>query len=469
MITSPRNKRIVEAARLKKRGLREQYRRFRVEGAQATAEAISAGVAETVFVVPGSSGRVPEVVDLAGGRGVEVVEVSDSVVAHLTSAVTPQGIVALATFVDVPLEDLPMTGIVPVLCSVRDPGNAGTVLRSADASAASGVVFTSGSVDVYNQKTVRASAGSLFHVPVVRDVPVDEAVARLRHAGAMVLAADADGETSMHEADLGGPTALLLGNEAWGLPDEIRSLADETVRVPIAGRAESLNLAAAAALLMFEAARQRGAPRSDLASVVTSFAHDLRLPLTALKGFTATLVDRWDRFEDPAKQEMISGMLLDLDRVAAMITLVVDAARLESGAFRHEVESHDAAPVLASLASLFDRSPDYPPLEATGDAAVALEPTRLYALLVVLCDGVLWWGREGPIRVQARREGTHAVIVLRRSGAPPDDPETAFGGPGQEGSKIGLHVARRIVRALGGTLTLEGGADEIRFRLSLPS
>jgi TrmH family RNA methyltransferase len=470
VITSTRNKRVADAAKLKKRGLREQYRRFLVEGAQATGEGVEAGALESLFVVPGGGGRIPDVTADAATRGIDVLEVSEAVIAHLTSAVTPQGIAAVSRFVDVPLADLPSDGVVAVLCSVRDPGNAGTVLRSADAAGAAGVVFTKDSVDVYNQKTVRASAGSLFHLPVVRNVDVAEAVSSLRAGGRRVLAADANGDVSMLDADLSRPTALLLGNEAWGLPEEVRSLADGTVRVPIEGRVESLNLAAAAALLLFESARRRGGEGmtpGDLPALIRAFAHDLRLPLTALKGFATTLVERWDRFADDARKELVSGMLLDLDRVAAMVSLVVDAARLESGDIRLPTESHEVAPVLASLSSLFERSPDYPPLEATGAAIVALEPPRLHALLVVLCEGALWWGREGPIRVEARQEGSMAVIELRRTGTPPDDPEMAFAGPAQEGSKIGLHIARRLADSLGGSLVLEP-ADEIRFRLSLP-
>lgn len=260
MITSTRNKRVASATKLKKRGLREQYRLFLLEGAQATAEGLEAKAVETVFHVGDPSGRVPEVVEAARAAGVEVLGVTDSVMAHLTSAVTPQGLVAVARFVDVPAAELkPDGGVIPILCSVRDPGNAGTILRSADAAGAAAVAFTRDSVDVYNPKTVRASAGSLFHLPVVRDADPKEVVDGLRERGTQVLAADARGEVSMYEADLARPTALLLGNEAWGLTVETRKLADASVRVPIEGRAESLNLAAAAALLMFEAARQRGA------------------------------------------------------------------------------------------------------------------------------------------------------------------------------------------------------------------
>ena len=123
----------------------------------------------------------------------------------------------------------------PVLVEVRDPGNAGTVLRSADASGAGAVVFTRGSVDVYNPKTVRATAGSLFHLPVVREADLEETLSVLRARGFAVLAADAEGPGSVFETDLSGPVAVLFGNEAHGLSPEVRALADATVRVPITG------------------------------------------------------------------------------------------------------------------------------------------------------------------------------------------------------------------------------------------
>jgi TrmH family RNA methyltransferase len=151
-----------------------------------------------------------------------------------------------------------------VLAHVRDPGNAGTVLRCADAAGADAVVLTGASVDLYNPKAVRASAGSLFHLPVAVGLPVQEAVAGLRDAGVRVLAADGAGDrdldTELDEGALGRPTAWIFGNEAWGLPEETRALADEVVRVPIHGRAESLNLATAAAVCLYASAREQRAP-----------------------------------------------------------------------------------------------------------------------------------------------------------------------------------------------------------------
>ena len=469
MITSTQNRRVSAAARLRKRGLRDQDRLFLVEGAQAVGEAVDAAAVESVFHIPGSTGRVPEVVAAARRAGADVLEVAPPVMAHLTSAVTPQGVVAVARFVDVAVAELPGTGLIPVLSSVRDPGNAGTILRSADAAGASGVVITRDSVDVYNPKAVRASAGSMFHVPVVRDVHPAEAVAALRDRGARVLAAAADGEVSMYDADLAGPTALLLGNEAWGLPAEVRSLADQTVRVPIHGRAESLNLAAAAALLMFESARQREVGSGGIGAVVSASVHDVRLPLTALRGFASTLVDRWDVFDDSSRREMVQAMVLDVERVSSMVTLLVEVARIDQGRFRARGERRDVSEAVAATADLFLRSRDYPDVEATGSGEVAVDRDRVQALLLALCDGAMWWGQEGPIEIVIRAEDGGAVVDVHRAGTGPseDEVETMFAGPPAEGSKIGLYLARRVAEASGGSLSAEGGGG-VTFQLRLP-
>jgi TrmH family RNA methyltransferase len=441
-----------------------------VEGAQAAGEAVEAGAAEAIFHVAGATGRTPEVLERARAAGVPITEVSEAVMAHLTSAVTPQGIVAVARCVDVPLEDLPHDlGLVPVLCAVRDPGNAGAILRSADASGASAVVFSTSSVDVYNSKTVRASAGSLFHLPVVREAAAPEAVAALRDRGARILAAAADGERSLYEADLTEPVAVLFGNEAWGLRPEVRELADEAVRVPIEGRAESLNLASAAALVMFEGTRQRGRP-GGLAALVSAFAHDLRLPLTAVKGFAATLVDRWGAFDDRDRRAMVEGMLLDAERAAASVTMIVEAARLASGQFRPSVERREVAEVAAWAAALFDRTADYPSVRVSGTGEVAVETDRLRALFLALCDGAIWWGREGPIEIEIVPDGGAVRVEVHRRGGGPEAEDLArmFDGPGSPGSKVGLHVARLLAEAHGGALTCQGG-DGVRFILVFPA
>src|SRR5438128_5907588 len=288
--------------------MREKDRLFLVEGSQGVEEALAAGGAvRDLFVTPASEERLDGLVLMARSAGVPVHTVAPDIMGHLTSTVTPQGVVAVAGFVDVAMEDHDAeAGTIAILVEVRDPGNAGTILRSADASGAAGLVFTKSSVDVYNPKAVRATAGSLFNVPVVRGEEIEATVEVLRARGLAIVAATADGQRSVYDADLSVGTAVIFGNEARGLSPETRALADRTVRVPIFGRAESLNLAAAATLVLFEAARQRSGGASDaLAQIVAGAAHDIRSPLTALKGFATTLVSKWDRLDDEQRLMML--------------------------------------------------------------------------------------------------------------------------------------------------------------------
>jgi TrmH family RNA methyltransferase len=159
------------------------------------------------------------------------------------------------------LDDLLATAptLVTVLAHARDPGNVGTVIRCSDAAGVGGVVLTEASVDPLNPKAVRASAGSLFHLPVVTGPSAEDLLPALRAAGLHVLAADGAGERDLDDllddGSLAAPTAWVFGNEAWGLPEATRALCDDVVRVPIHGRAESLNLATAAAVCLYASAR----------------------------------------------------------------------------------------------------------------------------------------------------------------------------------------------------------------------
>jgi RNA methyltransferase, TrmH family len=204
----------------------------------------------------------------ARDAGADISLVSGEVMSELAQTVTPQGLLAVCDFVDVPLDQLDNSKmrLAAVLANVRDPGNAGTVLRTADAAGADAVIFADASVDPYNGKCVRASAGSLFHLPVVAGARLADAVAALRRAGLRIVAADGRSAVTLDDpetrAALTAPTAWLFGNEAWGLPPELLALADQSVAVPIYGRAESLNLAAAAAVCLYASASAEAAGRA---------------------------------------------------------------------------------------------------------------------------------------------------------------------------------------------------------------
>ncbi|MFC8081068.1 TrmH family RNA methyltransferase [Streptomyces sp. NPDC057307] len=266
-LISPRSPRVTAARRLVRRAFRGKERRFIAEGPQAVREAVAHrgddGLPTLIelFTTVEAAERYADIVDAARAAGAQVHYADAAVVADVSQTVTPQGLLGVCRFLDSPFESVlrARPRLVAVLAHVRDPGNAGTVLRCADAAGADAVVLTDASVDLYNPKSVRASVGSLFHLPVAVGVPVEEAVAGLRGAGVRILAADGAGDDDLDDeldaGTMGGPTAWIFGNEAWGLPAETRALADAVVRVPIHGRAESLNLATAAAVCLYASAR----------------------------------------------------------------------------------------------------------------------------------------------------------------------------------------------------------------------
>ncbi|MFZ5848240.1 MAG: TrmH family RNA methyltransferase [Actinomycetota bacterium] len=272
-VLSARSGRVKAARRLARRVSRAETRLFLAEGPQAVREALElAGCVAEVFALPRAAESHPELSARAADQGIAWHLVDDDALRSLAETVHPQGVVAVCRFLDRPLTavlpepPVATPALVAVCADVRDPGNAGTVIRSADAAGASAVVLTGSSVDPYNGKAVRASAGSLFHLGLAIEPDTAEVVAELRRRGFLVLAADGAGETDLDRALDDGlldlPTAWLFGNEAWGLPDEVAALADHRVRIPIHGRAESLNLATAAAVCLYASAgAQRRAAR----------------------------------------------------------------------------------------------------------------------------------------------------------------------------------------------------------------
>lgn len=229
---------------------------FLVEGPRAIAEAL--GCLERAFITEAFAAREGGLVATLRRAGCEVLLVTEPVLAHLAGTVTPQGVVGVARLASPAVTDvLAAADLAVVLVGASDPGNLGTILRTADAAGTDAVVVCSGSVDPHNPKAVRASAGSLFHLPVARGLDPHRAVEACRTAGLRPIAVDGRGEVTHTEADLTGRSALLFGSEAHGLDEGLLAACDARVRVPIHGGAESLNLAAAAAVVLYEAARQR--------------------------------------------------------------------------------------------------------------------------------------------------------------------------------------------------------------------
>jgi TrmH family RNA methyltransferase len=258
-LLTERSGRVAAARKLTRRAGRDDAGAFLAEGRQAVAEALALAMADPAAVREVFATEAAAAVhrDLLAGTAVPVRLVTERAAAGLSETVTPQGLVAVCALRDVPADRLVTDppALAVGLAGLADPGNAGTVLRTADACGAGAVVFGAGSADPYGGKAVRASAGSLFHLDVVRGAPLLPLVADLRSRGVTVLVADGGGETALDAAAvdglLAGPVLWLFGNEARGVPPELAGAADARVRIPMRGRAESLNLAAAAAICLF--------------------------------------------------------------------------------------------------------------------------------------------------------------------------------------------------------------------------
>jgi TrmH family RNA methyltransferase len=474
VITSTRNERVASALKLHKRVLRDAERRFLVEGAQCVTEALghAGGLVRLYHRDPAHP-----VVERARAAGTELVEVSEDVMGKLTSTVTPQGLVGVADYVDVALDALPPdAACVALLHSVRDPGNAGTILRSADAVGAGGVVFSSESVDLYNPKTVRASAGSLFHLPVVRGVETPVAVEALRGRGMRVLAMDARGDADLYEVDLSDPVAFVFGNEAWGLPEDVARVADATVRVPISGEAESLNLAAAATVCLFEWGRQRReGRRAVLETIIAAAAHDIRSPLTAMKGFGHALATRWGQMTEEQRDLMLAGIVYDTDRLNGILRQLVDAARLAAGSLDLFPERVDVGKLVQAVADSVRRDPDHPPVEwSDGTVEAFVDPERLRMILEAFIESLVWWTNEGPVEVRGALRADRLSLEVTRGGTElsQQDAERLFRPrpPGSgAGSKIGLFVALGVAAAQGGTASVRVEGGTLSFLLDVPA
>ncbi len=258
-ITSTRNPRVRDLVALHRRRERRARGQHLVEGPNAVLAALAAGVVEELWATEEA---------LAGLElpvGTPLVPVAEHVLDRLADAKTPQGIVALARTPSVSLSEVVGRGLLVVLDAVADPGNIGTIVRTADAAGATAVVVTEGSADVFAPKTVRAAAGSTYHLPIVTDVAMAEVIDACQAAEQSVFGLDGSGERSVEDLERNhAAVALVLGNEAHGLSGATTELLDGRVAIALRGRAESLNVAAAAAIAIYAAARGvHGGPAPD--------------------------------------------------------------------------------------------------------------------------------------------------------------------------------------------------------------
>jgi TrmH family RNA methyltransferase len=264
-ITSFRNPRVKYLRSLRHRKYRRREGSFLVEGIRLVEEALALGASvETLVYAPGLlvSERAQALVDQV--EPARRLALAGDVFRSLSDRDDPQGIAAVVRIQDRPLDDIPLSDdmLVVVAYQLRDPGNLGSLIRTADAAGATGVIVVEPSVDLYDPQAVRATMGSLFALPIVRlaeGTALSSWYAKLRAAGLplLVVASSAHGEKAHFDLDYRRPVVLLAGSERHGLPESAREGADASVRLPIAGRATSLNVSAATAALVYEVLRQR--------------------------------------------------------------------------------------------------------------------------------------------------------------------------------------------------------------------
>ena len=259
MLENPRSPRVRAVAKLTKRSARQETGLFLLEGPQAAREALAyrPDTIVEIFATPAAMEKHQDVRDAARAAGLDVEFTTESVLDAMADTVTPQGIVAVARQSPSAVKDVfaAAPSLIAICEEVRDPGNLGTIIRAADAAGADAVILTGRTVDPYNPKVVRATTGSLFHLPIAVGADLADVVARAHGVGLRVVAADVGGEDFLaHRPTLAEPTAWLFGNEARGLEEGALSLVDLTLRLPIYGRAESLNLATAASVCLYESA-----------------------------------------------------------------------------------------------------------------------------------------------------------------------------------------------------------------------
>lgn len=257
-LTRLQNPMVKAAAELKQKKYRQQQGLFLAEGLRTVEEAVRYGAVQSIFYTAIEDDRTRAVLEEAAAKQIKLVCVSDKVLKKIADTETPQGITAVCEMRSKRLDDFLASGkMLLVLDRVTDPGNIGTMLRTADAAGVGGLLLLQGCADIYAPKTVRASMGSLFHLPVLSGLSEELLVQAARKAGYELLVTCLDGADNLYKADLQGRIAFVMGNEANGVSPALLAAADKRVFIPMQGRAESLNVAMAAGIVMFEALRQK--------------------------------------------------------------------------------------------------------------------------------------------------------------------------------------------------------------------
>lgn len=263
MLTSTQNPTVKRFNSLRQKKTRKSSGKFLIEGIHLVSEAMRAGLVERV-IYSESVLRTFEGKDLVGriiSSAIPSEEANEKVIRYLSEVETPQGIIASVKPKNPDIGSLfeAADPLIVVACAVQDPGNLGTMIRTADAAGCSGIILSAGTVDPYNDKVIRASSGSIFHLNIVKIDDIIELASALKRRGVRIISTYVGAEKDYFSVDLGGPVAVMIGSESKGLPPDVERLSDESVSIPMVGGAESLNAAVSCAVILYEALRQRRA------------------------------------------------------------------------------------------------------------------------------------------------------------------------------------------------------------------
>jgi TrmH family RNA methyltransferase len=260
-LTGSSNPVIKEVRSLRNRSAREKKGIYFIEGSKFVAEALKENT-DILYIIMSDmflagQGK-EELADIIEKSSIRCYGVPESLFGSISDTRTPQGILAVLRLQRQALKEaVPGKGMLVVMDNVRDPGNMGTIIRTADAAGCAGVIVTEGCVDVFNPKVLRSTMGSIFHIPVYHCGSVEEALKKVKESGFLICSSHLEGATDIFDVDLTGNVALVIGSEAGGVSESAVRNADLLVRIPMAGRAESLNVSVAAGIMMFEAVRQK--------------------------------------------------------------------------------------------------------------------------------------------------------------------------------------------------------------------
>ena len=260
-LTASQNPVIKEVRALKNKNDREEKKLFFIEGTRFVAEAMKENSDIKYIIVSDtflSNTATSDLMRVTDDMAITSYTVPDSLFGSITDTKTPQGILAVLALERKQLKDAVLSkGLLIILDTIKDPGNMGTIIRTADAAGCAGVIVPEGCVDVFNPKVLRSTMGSVFHVPIYHCGSIAEAMNITRKQGFLLCASHLEGSVSLYEADLSGQAALIIGSEAEGISPETAKNSDLLIKIPMEGRAESLNASVAAGVMIFEAMRQR--------------------------------------------------------------------------------------------------------------------------------------------------------------------------------------------------------------------